>query len=971
MIALEVYVTARENAVINISNTSGGFNEEVNVPANSSELITVPIGFLPQSEGKFDYGFHLTSDVDVSVYTLNKRQFSADAAVILPTNVLGKEYWVMAHREPEGDGQNGHLESQMLIVATEDNTMVEIVPSVATFGGWEANNVQTISLNAGETYQVKSEDDLTGTYVKVISDGASCSPIAVFGGNKFTNVGGCGGNRDHLVEQMFPTSTWGKDFLYVPYQTRIGGDYVKILATEDATTINISDMSAIQLNSGEWITFKALPGTREIKADKPIQVGQFSRSTACDNVPSDPFMIMLSPLQQRVKQITFEAFTVDQIDQFYLTLVTRKEGFSDITLDGVDISSQFGLKGNAAFALLNISRGTHTLLAPDGVIAYIYGYGQSESFGYSAGVQLENLSLTIEGNDTDIDLVNLETCPDNPIIFEVLPADPDNSDNFSKYEWNMGDGTVIEGQQIEHVYTEPGDYIISLNAEGGTDVCGESSTITITRELTVLELEVPDIVGAASVCPDVTGVEYSVAGLADNTNEWTVVGGTILGSPTGSSIVVDWGPTRNDASVSVQTRNSNGCNAIKELQVMISKRLEPALPVGPNGLCHNDFSAVTYSTAANPGSEYDWFVEGGSFIGSNTGNEVRIDWDGPGIPGRIWYREFNPLIADCEGLSEVYEVTIYADMEVVISTSSVLCFGENSGASSFDVSGGKPGNYRLRFQGNEIIGTELTNLAVGNYTVTVIDALECTKEVNFTIEEPSLLRLEFESVDVACSGEANGEIKGIANGGTPPYMYSIDDTNFQNSQEFTGLQPGDYTITVIDTNGCISLANVSIAEPTELSLAINLAGGNTITAAATGGTAPYQYSIDGTTFQESATFNVSSSGEFTVTVRDANDCTVSVSESFIVTSFDLPGQLPAVRTYPNPIEDVLIISQVDAGDAIMLVNLKGEVINQVAVKVSEKDFAVPITNIREGIFLLRIKDHKGRLKLIQKVIRKD
>ncbi len=901
-VTLEVYVSAKEDAVINLSNAANGFNQDANVPANSSITIVVPTSFMPQFEGKFDFAFHLTSDVDVSVYTLNKRTFSADAAVILPTNVLGEEYLVMAHREPPGDGQPGHLESEMLIVATENNTTIEIKPSVQTFSGWGANTTQTITLNAGQTYQIKAEQDLTGTEVKVIGTGTTCSPVAVFGGNKFTNVGGCGGNRDHLIEQMFPISTWGREFLYVPYQTRIGGDYVKIMAAEDGTQVTISGFaSPISLNSGDTHIIKALPGVREISSDKPLQIGQFSRSQACDGVPSDPFMIILSPLEQRVREVTFDAFVVDEIDQYYLTLIAANDGFSDITLDGVNISSEFTIRGAGAFASLNIARGTHKIIAPDGVIAYVYGYGQSESFGYSAGVNLADLSLLIEGNDPDIGLVNPEACLNSLVAFDALPTDPNSTVIFTKFDWDMGDGTQKEGEQIEHTFTEPGEYQVTLVAETDTDECGGSRTVTISREIVILEVTSSEIIGPVSVCPDVTAVAYSVEGPADNTYEWTVEGGTISGAATGSSVLIDWGATRNDAKVTVLVKNYLGCKTeLKELPVIINKRLEPALPTGPAEVCFVDLNMVEYSTPATNGSEYFWFVEGGNFEGSNTGNSVTVNWDGPGVPGTIWYREFNPLINDCEGFSDKYTVTVYSDIMANPNESEVLCFGDANGEVTFDISGGKPGNYRLIFQGNEVASNTLTGLTAGNYDVTVIDALDCTKDFSFTIGSPDVLEIvNLTVLDVRCFQENNGSVTVEMTGGTPTAGGAYQYTLTGNGRNSTGadvlpslndLTAGAYTITLADENGCEVSSDFVVNEPPllepDLETLINEpicpgASNGTAYIEAKGGTPDYQFfwSNEPTTDQQEG-MNFSR-GVYTVRIVDANGCETSLDVDVI------------------------------------------------------------------------------------------
>jgi hypothetical protein len=83
-------------------------------------------------------------------------------------------------------------------------------------------------LNEGQTYQLQSDYDLTGTLIETINaEQAECKSFAVFGGNEWTRIGQCNGAQDNLFEQMYPINTWGKEFVSVPYKTRIGGDILK------------------------------------------------------------------------------------------------------------------------------------------------------------------------------------------------------------------------------------------------------------------------------------------------------------------------------------------------------------------------------------------------------------------------------------------------------------------------------------------------------------------------------------------------------------------------------------------------------------------------------------------------------------------------------------------------------------------------------------------------------------------------
>jgi hypothetical protein len=132
---------------------------------------------------------------------------------------------------------------------------------------------------------------------------------------------------------------------------------------------------------------------------------------------------------------------------------------------------------------------------------------------------------------------------------------------------------------------------------------------------------------------------------------------------------------------------------------------------------------------------------------------------------------------------------------------------------------------------------------------------------------------------VLCNGDATGAVTLTVNGasGTQTYLWS----NGITTQNLTGVVAGTYTVTVTDGT-CTVTTSATITQPatalsasaTSTATTCNLANG-TITASANGGTAGYTYSIDGTNFVASNVFIDLVSGNYTVTVKDANDCTAT------------------------------------------------------------------------------------------------
>tara|TARA_R110001599_G_scaffold292026_1_gene495650 strand:- start:28 stop:3141 length:3114 start_codon:yes stop_codon:yes gene_type:complete len=889
---IEIYISAETTTTVTVATPKGTFSVTVTVDPGGAKKVELPLNLMPTGEGKFDFGIHVTSDNPISLYALNKKVASADAAVILPTPALGNEYYVVAHREPPGDGTGNDLESEFLVVATEDNTEIEITPKGDTFNGWLKGVPQTIVLNAGETYQVKSDEDLSGSYVRTVSQNNSeCKNIAVFGGNKFTNVGGCGRYHDHLYEQMFPVSTWGKNFLFVPYETRLGGDYVKIIASEDDTRVTISEMSqTLILDAGEVKIYKTLPGVRTISADKPITVAQFSRSQECDNIPGDPFMIIVSPLEQRIKSVTFNAFEVDNIDRYYLTLITASNAVNDIVLDGKDITDQFNIKGDAAYVSLNISQGNHRLTAPEGVIVYVYGYGNVESFGYSAGASLENLNAQLLLADADLNIIVDKGCLNSDIDFKIqFETIPGEDPLYTVFDWHFDDGAMATGEEVNHTYTTSGDYVIRVIASNGEGSCGNSEVFI--KQITILEVEATEIIGPQSVCPDVQLIDYTVVGADDNTYEWVIsADGQITSGQGTDQIQVSWGAPNENAFLKVVPRNAFGCvGDTLEIPVKINKELAPPLPIGKSEVCFTEFQEVTYSTPQTTGSIYTWEVDGGTFVnGINTGNEVKVKWNGVGTNRKIRFLESNPLVVDCDGYSDYLPVIVYSEIKPVANITHISCFGLTNGVIGLTVSGGKPGNYTATWD-NGMTGLSISGLAAGNYEATITDAAGCQIVKTYTITEPTrLVVTDGPVLPVRCFSETNGSIALNITGGTPnaqgKYSIKVVGVNFDKTYSepvITNLPAGGYAVTVTDANGCKVSRSYTINEPPALEpfleSFLNLpicpqATNGTTYIEAKGGTPDYQFYWSNKPNVDSQEGSDFSQGAYSLTIVDASGC---------------------------------------------------------------------------------------------------
>jgi gliding motility-associated-like protein len=172
------------------------------------------------------------------------------------------------------------------------------------------------------------------------------------------------------------------------------------------------------------------------------------------------------------------------------------------------------------------------------------------------------------------------------------------------------------------------------------------------------------------------------------------------------------------------------------------------------------------------------------------------------------------------------------------------------------------------------------NLAAGSYTIYVTDAGNQIASANITLTNtyaPPALSIVSSTPVTGCAG-TNASVTLGANGGTPPYLYSKDGTNFQASNVFSNLSAGDYIMYVRDANGCTAtqpfISNIN-PQSCHLSISIGFSNGQEVCqndgylqiSDIYGGSPPFQYSIGGP-YQYSNTFNNLTAGLYTISVKD-------------------------------------------------------------------------------------------------------
>ncbi|MBD2702279.1 hypothetical protein IC229_16620 [Spirosoma sp. BT702] len=265
---------------------------------------------------------------------------------------------------------------------------------------------------------------------------------------------------------------------------------------------------------------------------------------------------------------------------------------------------------------------------------------------------------------------------------------------------------------------------------------------------------------------------------------------------------------------------------------------------------------------------------------------------------------YNVTVTDNNGCQITPMVSVTQPATALSATTSVThvsCTGFSTGRASVNVSGGTPGyTYNWTPSGGSVART--TPVAAGSYTVTITDANSCTITRTVSVTQPAVLDATTSATHVICNGSTAGRASVSVSGGTPNYQYSW--SNGGSTAMVTGLSSNTYTVTITDNNGCQITRMVSVTQPAAVATAgsqtnVTTYGGSDGVASVTasGGTPGYTYhwGPGSPTGQNTSRISGLSAGVYSVTIADANNCTLI--RSYTITQ---PDALTVTGFAANP-----------------------------------------------------------------------
>jgi hypothetical protein len=399
---------------------------------------------------------YIYTDDSVNVYASSMSDsLGLDATVVFPTSSLGREYYIIARKE-------GTAKTQFLIVAPFDSTQVEITPSTTTEEGRVPNIPFTVTLQKGQTFMVRSNNDLTGSRVRSLNN-KFCHPIAVFTGSPQTNIGGCGPSN-YLWEQIPPDVVLGSRYI-IPKYPNTSGSIVRALAIQPGTQIRLEGINQGPiLNTGQFVEMR-FDSVVYISGNKPFLLAHFTRGGHCNpQSASLPTMTILSAVSQLQRYAALYAPVGNRFLNSDLSTVNIvvKFGERGVTrINGSPINPNFWriVPGNPEYATYQTAIAQNELIRifndMSGFTASIHGTTIEQGFSMTAG---GDFSQTIVGGLDTAGIYGKTTFCKGEVANLRALVDP----SATSFRWEFGDGAIDTGRTVSHIYKNAGPYFLRL-----------------------------------------------------------------------------------------------------------------------------------------------------------------------------------------------------------------------------------------------------------------------------------------------------------------------------------------------------------------------------------------------------------------------------------------------------------------------------------------------------------------------------
>ncbi len=555
--------------------------------------------------------------------------------------------------------------------------------------------------------------------------------------------------------------------------------------------------------------------------------------------------------------------------------------------------------------------------------------------------------------------------------------------------WNFANGTGRNSREPFISFNTPGIYYLRLTTRNS---CGINRRITKridVKKPPVITLDpVSNFCQSASIFPKGT-VEETCSPSSEITYIWSFPGGTPSTSTALNPGKVDYS-TSGNYTVTFSVTNSCGTTT-RTANFSVDLVLSPIISDKNTEICSGDtFNIRPTSNGTDnvpSGTTYTWSTPivnpSGAVSGATAQSSPRSTisqtlTNNTSSPATVTYT-VSPIAGTCPGPDFNITVTVNPLIDVTPNITNGTCFDSDDGSINITISGGIPfstGNpYTISWTGpNGFNSTDedINNLEPGSYTLRITDDGNCPFIRTYTVTEPGLFRFSDSKNDISCFGFDDGRINLNVSGGTLPYTYvwtKVGDPTFsESSEDLFSLTPGEYEVTITETNNCDILTGsytiiepplleVDLATPVEIILCygdftgeiyVNATGGRPI-----GGT-NYRWAWTGPNGYRSSSQNLTGieAGTYNLIVTDNSGCTENLQV--------IVPQNPQINI-DYTVKELTCYN--DNSGAITINNISGGIPPYEPVEWSNLGTGMMQDNLSAGIYTITITDAIGCVRI--------
>lgn len=420
------------------------------------------------------------------------------------------------------------------------------------------------------------------------------------------------------------------------------------------------------------------------------------------------------------------------------------------------------------------------------------------------------------------------------------------------YTYAIGSGAFVSSSTFSGL--SAGQYTFRLRDNNG---CIKDTVVTITQPTRI----VPTAAVTRSTCiPLNNGVITLGATGGVPAHTFAIGSGNYSANPVFSPLA--------SGLYLLHVRDANNCIIDTVVAVTDSMTVTANVTI-TDALCYDSSSGIISTIGGGAVAPYTYALGTGTF--------------GPsGAFGGLPANSYTVRVRDNIGCRKDTLVTVGEPTRVVPSLilTNPTCNGYTNGTVVVSATGGTPG-YVQTFNNNPFIANPtLIGMTAGTHIISVMDVNGCRIDTTIRLTEPPGMEFDLELSNLKCYGDTSGTISIDGTGGTPPFMYSYDQTPFVTTPILAKISAGSHLIKMRDANGCIKDTTVTLTEPAKLLITNpfitnptceGFADGS-VKAYGNGGVQPYQFASNSGNYSESNLLDGLKEGENIIRIKDANNC---------------------------------------------------------------------------------------------------